>query len=371
MKNLLRAGLDDPKRAFQLTAISRQAGAILVSILLVKLGWSTSEVGIFEQWFFIGSILSYTFAVGILQGYLALIAEVPRDARRTLTGTSYFLLLGLIGSFAVILWLGGQGLVPLLLGHADTPPFIGLVLIFFVLHLTGSLVSYIYLAEHQSSRLLIRYGVGYPLLLVVTVVGGIQIKGGLEGAIMGLLVFALVEQMLCIAVLYDLRAFHVDRRWAAKLWSRAWPLCLYAVLGAVGLLFDGWLVNNHYQDTSVFALFRYGARELPGSLAMAGAFGAAMLPLLVRDGNKGLTRMRIGSLRLMHLFLPLAALLMALSQPIYRFFYSASYNESAQIFMIYLLLLLSRWIFGHTVMIAKGQERILVVFSIVEVVINV
>jgi len=150
------------------------------------------------------------------------------------------------------------------------------------------------------------------------------------------------------------------------------PLMLYSMVGGFAQVFDSWLVNFQYEgDPDQFALFRYGARELPFALAVATAFGSSMLPKLVKNKNESLIEVREKSRILFHLLFPLAIVAAFSSQWLFPLVLNPDFQESYLVFNIYLLILTSRLLFPHTILISLEKNKFIFYTSLVELVINV
>ncbi|MEM6700423.1 MAG: polysaccharide biosynthesis C-terminal domain-containing protein [Bacteroidota bacterium] len=150
------------------------------------------------------------------------------------------------------------------------------------------------------------------------------------------------------------------------------PLMLYSLVGGFAQVFDSWLVNFQYDgDPDQFAIFRYGARELPFALAVATAFGSSMLPKLVKSKSESIVEVREKSRILFHLLFPLAIIAAVSSQRLFPLILNPDFQESYLVFNIYLLILTSRLIFPHTILISLEQNKFIFYTSLVELVINI
>jgi O-antigen/teichoic acid export membrane protein len=120
-----------------------------------------------------------------------------------------------------------------------------------------------------------------------------------------------------------------------------------------------------------FAVYRYGAKELPVLLIVANTFSTAMIPVIAADVDKGLAELKRKSTKLMHVFFPLTIVLVIVSPVLYRYVFNESFVYSAVIFNIYLLLAIPRVLFPQTVLTGLQHTRYLLVSSVLEIVINV
>ena len=167
-------------------------------------------------------------------------------------------------------------------------------------------------------------------------------------------------------------------RWGLRLdLVRNWlwlslPLVLYTLTAGFNQAFDNWLVNFFYSgDEERFAIFRYGARELPLVMALASAFGTAMLPEIAADLNDGLAQIRRKSRKLFHLLFPVSIALVLTSRWWFPIVFSEAFRESILIFNIFLLIIISRLVFSRTVLVGLNANRVILIISLVELAANV
>ena len=121
----------------------------------------------------------------------------------------------------------------------------------------------------------------------------------------------------------------------------------------------------------MFAIFSYGARELPLATAMAGALSAAMIPQISENINTGLQALKTRSTRLMHFIFPIGIVLVAINHILFPIIFNPDFQQSALVFNVYLLIIISRLIFPQSVLIAKKETTPMLWISIVELIINV
>ena len=188
----------------------------------------------------------------------------------------------------------------------------------------------------------------------------------------GLVVLALIKHAWLLILLSQKSKARV--RWDL---IRPWlvlslPLMGYALLGGLMQTFDNWLVNYWYDgDERTFAIFRYGARELPLALALAHAFGTAMLPEVRENLDKALISIRVKSRKLFHLLFPLSILLLATSTWFFPIVFNADFMESVPVFNTYLLIIFSRLVFSRTVLVGLKDNTVVLWISVIELLVNI
>ena len=356
----------DAIQRFQFFSLVRQASAFAVSIMLARSHFSLVDVGTFELWLFLGLILTFLVYSGTLQAFLR--EYHGKGNHRDAIIFNIFLLqllLAVICGGSIYVFknqLSGLGL--------DKISNLGWVLFYLWLHLSASLTPYIFLAKnfrHFFIPYAIFYFVGYGLAVLIPLLG----RGGLPEVLLGLIVFALIEYLILLIAVFRYSIIKLAPSLIRILSRVAIPLTIYGGLGLLAQIFDAWLVQWYYDDLGVFAKFRYGARELPGALAIAGAFSSSLLLLARRDLAGGKIRTYRGSLRLMHLFFPITIILMLTSPFLFSWIFGPDFVTSSAIFNTYLLLMIARWIFPHALIIALREEKVLVQISVVELLMNI
>ena len=145
----------------------------------------------------------------------------------------------------------------------------------------------------------------------------------------------------------------------------------YALISGFPPVFDSWLVGWFYKDESSFAIFRYGARELPLAIALANALSAAMIPEVTKNKTAAFTIIKQKSLKLYHLLFPLSILLMLTSKWWFPLVFNADFEGSAEIFNVFLLVIISRLVFPQTILMALKETKIILGISILELLLNV
>ena len=152
----------------------------------------------------------------------------------------------------------------------------------------------------------------------------------------------------------------------------ALPLILYAILGGLLPAFDGWLVGYLFEgDEEMFAVFRYGAQELPLALALTNAFSNVMVVEVAADIKRALPLIKARSLRLFHLLFPLSILLMLLSPLLFPLIFNADFSKSVPVFQVYLFVIISRLVFSSTLMIGLKANSTLTWIGGLELLVNI
>jgi O-antigen/teichoic acid export membrane protein len=151
------------------------------------------------------------------------------------------------------------------------------------------------------------------------------------------------------------------------------PLIITSLISGSAQYIDGIIISTIYQDPAVFATFRYGAKEFPLVLLLATGLSNAMLPeFSTRTRMKeSLAKIKAKSKRLMHLLFPLSMLMLLFAKWFYPRIFTPEFIRSADIFMIYLLLIIPRLVFPQTIIIGRKRTHITLIAAIIELAINI
>jgi O-antigen/teichoic acid export membrane protein len=157
-----------------------------------------------------------------------------------------------------------------------------------------------------------------------------------------------------------------------KLFNSALPLIGTSLIAGSAAYIDGFIVKNYY-NAETFAIFRYGAKEFPLFLIVASAFSNSMIPEVAKEGNlsNALIQIKESSRKMVIRFFPIAIVLLLTSQYLFPAVFNKDFFESHMVFDIYLLLIISRFIFAQTILIGLKQQKIVFWVSIAELVVNV
>lgn len=349
----------DPVRLSQWFILCRQSGILLSSIVIAR-SLTLSQVGQVEMLMMCGYLMTFFWSDALLKGYLASNAQ-PADKLKSSAFLWFFFIASLA---AMIILVSGQKILLPLLVDRKTLYGLGIFALFQAFIIPVWTAPFLGLLKGQKLVLLSIYVLVGPSFACWA---GIMSMPELPGVLIGLLSYALVGfgwVLTSTSILRELRL----KEMLLSVWPATWPLVMYAFSVALARSFDAWLVARYFDESS-FAIFRYGAREFPVVLAFAAGLSTMMIPRL--KSNEGLEELRARSSRLMHLCLPLVAVVMFTSPWWFTSLFGPAFAESAFIFNIYLLLSLTQLVFPQSVMTARGDTKLLWYISIAELVVNV
>ncbi len=360
----------DAVKALQVFNLMRFGATLLIGILLAKSGIPTADISLYETWLFFGNIVTFFWMGG---GQNALIALFPKlgspEERGSLLFQSFavFNLLAILAGLALVMsggWIGER------FAQSGEIPHLWWLCLFILGNVPSQLVHLFYLLQEKPPFIL-RYGMLAFGLQLAAVLAPVYLGFGIEAAFIGLAVWALLKWiwLLVLTLKYG--------RWEWKpgiLKPYAWamlPLTLHVLVGNSVEYTDGLIVAGYFEDGRQFALFRFGARELPLTMLLVGGIVTGLIPVASRNLGEGMAEIRRRTASLSHWLFPLSAALMALSPFAFPFFYNADFVVSAKVFNIYLLILSSRILLPQVAIIARQRNFVLVGSALLETALNI
>lgn len=346
--------MTDPIKAFQAGNMLRQSSIWVAGIVVARSTLSLQEIGTLEWLFFLAFMLSFFWYTGYIQyilqqgrGDISLINE--RFSR----------------AIFIIQILSTIVCIPLILYGLFTNQREFLLFAFWIL-LSGvyGLLPYYYYLTNQTAflnRFNLIYFVGYVLTFVV----GILILNSIIALLYCLILFGVI---LWVWSYFSIKPSFRQR---FDIPRPAFMLMGIALLGGLATLVDGVLVHLWYDDPSIFAIFRYGAREVPIAMILTASLGQAFIPLLVNKEQDVFTDFIKRSKRLMHYLFPIYILLLLGSDQLFLLFYGERFLESVLLFDMMLLIVSLRFLLPHILLIAFGHEKIVLKISFIELLINI
>lgn len=370
IRQRLRTFLFTDVKALQAYHLMRQGSTILVAILLTKTGLATQVIGTYEMLLYLGTLVSAFWVQGLVQGFLSEYPKLDETEQRQMVTNAYgtFLLLG--GLICLIMILGRSWLLPWLTGQSELDYYV-LFFLYLALNLPPFLLENFFLLWQQPENNFL-YGLISFLPMIAIVVLPPWLGIDFIYSFYGLIALAAWRHvyLLFFVIRKGIWQFRPDllRQW---LWISL-PLVLYALLAGLNVSFDSWLVGQHYGgDETQFAIFRYGARELPFVIALSAALGTALVPRVAEHLAQALPEIKSKSRKLFHVLFPVSILLMLTSKWLFPLVFNADFSESVRIFNIFLLVIISRLIFSRTILVGLQDNRVILLFSLIELVANV
>jgi O-antigen/teichoic acid export membrane protein len=344
----------------------RLGTAILTGVILAKSGLSVEEIGAWEMLLYLGTILTFFWVAGLLQGIAPVYAKLDEEERKSFVFNHFLLFCGISFALFVLMWAGEQWMAPALTG-LDQVPYFKWFAVYLLFNLPSFPVEYWYLLQ-EKPRSIVLWGIVSFGIYLLALVLPIYVGMGLEGGIKALVMLSIGKWLWAAGMTLRHGKFKPGTVLILQYLAFCAPLMLSNVVSNLLMLFDNWLVNWHFSDPGIFAVYRYGAREFPLATALVSALGTSLIPQLVANQETGLGELKRKTRRLMHLLFPLTIGLIFFSRPLFPLVFNPDFADSAGLFNIYLLTLASRILLPASVALAKGDSRSIFWVSIVELV---
>jgi O-antigen/teichoic acid export membrane protein len=331
----------------------------------VKAGVPLATVGQVELVFFVANFFLYFWQNGTNTAMLSWASGEDRTkvAGAIFSGMHVHALLAVVGMLFIAQFpietkahsiVTGYGLVAML------------AYVFF--SIPAGAIVYAYLIRQQYKHIL--WYTTITQLLQVGLVAGMIISG-----------YSLPEMLLAVAILSFAKWLFVFTTggWLKQPLSRVtmWgfvafsmPMIIHSFNSGLTDYVDGWIVSFFYGDDT-FALYRYGARELPFNAMLIGGLIGGLINRFMMEDRADPAFMKKETLRIMRLLFPINILLIFLSVPLYSLIYKEEFELSARIFNIYALTLLSRVILSQVFCYVRHHRWLLTWSTAGEVVLNV
>lgn len=348
--------------ALQLFQLFRFAAVFLISILMSKSSLTTAQIGQYEGFIFIAGMISFFWVSGLSNSFLSLFPTYPEKEKSPLFFNAFVLQLGFSLLAVIILAIAWRPITAELNVLPSDPVFRQLLLYLF---LSGpiSLLENFYVLKNRPNRL-ITYGL-FTFLLQILLIGlPILLSMDMDMILLGLNASVFIRMFWLIIFLIRFSEFKLDKSFLFLHLKTAFPLILVSLIGGSAPYIDGAIVSAWFSQEE-FAVFRYGARELPLVTLLASAFSSAMVPQVSasQDIDQPLAEIKKKTSQLMNFLFPLTAVLMLSSEYLYPIVFNSDFIESAIIFNIYLLLISSKLIFPQTILMGLRENTVVLKYG--------
>jgi len=357
-------------RALQIFQLLRQGGLILVAVLLAKSTLSPAEVGTYEMLLYVGYLLTFFWVAGALQALLSYYPTLEAADQAAIVFQAFLVFTGMSLACGALLWFFPEFILQLLVQRSSLA-FAGLFALFLVTNIPASLQEYFYLLQDRPLAILV-YGLASATAQLLAV--GLPPVLGMDfrWSFVALAGVGIAKGLILV------RFVLVYGRWS---WSvgllRAWwllaaPLMAYTLLGVANQSVGPWMVGYFFDGSAAeFAIYRYGARELPLLAALTGAVASGVIPFLARDLKAGSEHLKKEARQLYHLLFPVSIVLLLTSRWWFVWVFAATYAPSIVLFNTFLLLTPVHLIFARTVLVARQDTRWVPLFALGSMALNI
>jgi O-antigen/teichoic acid export membrane protein len=351
---------------------------LVVSIVLAKSQITRAEIGSWETFLFISTLLSFFWVTGIIQSLLPLYNRnrTYRRVGENANGKSpeifnAFLLLCL---FSILFFLAGQSIKGsvAVFNFSGNVPYINLLLYYLLLSNPVCLIEYIYLLNNRAHRIF-QYGyMTFSAQLILVLVPFILGKD-IIWSVYGLLAITGIRWIWLLILLRRYTQMTISIPFMKEHFYLALPLIITTLISGSAQYVDGLIILTVFNDPATFATFRYGAKEFPLVLALANGLSNAMLPEFSTrvQMKESLAKIRVKSERLMHVLFPAAMLMLLFAKWLYPRMFTQEFLRSADVFMVYTLLIIPRLVFPQTIIIGRKKTHITLIIAVIVLAVNI
>ncbi len=327
---------------------------------------------------FIAGLMTFFWVTGIIQSLLPLYHRNKTYRKIGDNGTAkspeIFNAFLLLSFFSLLFFVLGHSLknnfsVFHISGNA---PYINLLLLYILLSSPVCLIEYIYLLNNRSYRIF-QYGLITFTAQMILIVLPILFGKDIIWSIWGLLGITGIRWIWLLVLLRRYTEMKISVEFMKEHLYLGAPLILTSLISGSAQYTDGVIISSVYRDPAMFAWFRYGAKEFPLVLMLANGLSNAMLPeFSTRERMKeSLAKIKVKSKRLMHLLFPSAMVMMLCTRWIYPRMFNSEFQKSADIFLIYSLLIIPRLVFPQTIIVGRKKTHITLIAAILELALNI
>lgn len=355
-----------PIRLLQFFNLSRQVSVLFYAFLLPFLNFSKGEIGSFELLQILAFSLSFFWISGLVQGLMHLYPSLPTLSKQKMLSI-VFLFFSLL-TIIIVFFVGLSIYFNISIFQTfSTIPFVWIYLLYFLFNTPAQLLEYALFLEEKYQWLKISCLVSFPLQIVLFSIPLFWFNN-ISLGLMGITFWAFLRFLVLTFHLFSI-PIHFNKKLIYPWISYSLPLIFSALVGGLASVFNASLVQYYYHgSTTVFAIYRYGARELPFVNGLFEGLGLGIIPSLIKNRKDGFFLLRKNTLHLLHLVFPVTIILMFFVRSWFAVLFSVQFVDSIPIFKVFLLLVIFRIIPTNTVINALGHSRIVAVIGLGELV---
>ncbi len=354
--------------AFQFYQLVRYSTLILIGVVFTKTAITQTEIGEYETFVFIAGAVSFFWLNGLQKALLPLTAT-DKNTKFHIFGS--FVILQIFSVVAAVFLLLMQPLFSTYLLNGKSIPEIWLLVAFIVFGVPANLIEYFYIIKKQNWAIVVYSIVSFSVQLVLVTLPVI-LGFGISLALKGLVLSSVLRYIWLLIILVSNHEINYSHSFVKEHLKLGGPLILATLLSGSAQFVDGFIVTSYF-DEETFAVFRYGARELPLAMLLANALSTAMLADFANENQlkHNLEKLKKSVTRLSHFLFPATALLLMITHPIFPVIFNAKFAESATIFNIYLLIIISRLLLPQTLLNGLQISKPIMIAALLELILNV
>jgi len=375
---LRRLKFIDNISGLQLFQLMKPVVFLIISIVFTKSHLTRAEIGQWEMFMFIAGLISFFWVTGIIQSLLPLYHRNKTYRKMGDNGTTkspeIFNAFLLLCFFSLLFFVLGHSLKNnfSVFHFSGNVPYINLLLLYILLSSPVCLIEYIYLLNNRSYRIF-QYGLYTFAAQLTFIIAPLLFGKDIIWSIYGLLAITGIRWVWLIVLLRRYTEMKISVEFMKEHLYLGIPLILTSLISGSPQYIDGVIVSAVYRDPAIFAWFRYGAKEFPLVLMLANGLSNAMLPeFSTRERMKeSLAKIRVKSKQIMHILFPATMVMMLFARWLYPRIFNPEFQKSADIFLIYSLLIIPRLVFPQTVIVGRKKTHITLIAAVLILALNI
>ncbi|MCG8410088.1 MAG: polysaccharide biosynthesis C-terminal domain-containing protein [Bacteroidales bacterium] len=364
-------------KGLQVINILRFVTFLIISIVFTKIGLTKEQIGLFEVSLFIAGTVSFFWVNGLIQAFLSLFKNNKTFGKKKqvigIKSPEIFNIYVTLMFFSVLIFIIGlaiQGNFSVF-GHKGNVPLLNVTLLYILLSSPANLVEYIYMIQDKNGNT-ISYGYIISTLQLAAAIIPILLGYDVIWALRGLVIVAFIKNIWLITLLYNYSELKFSFSFIKEVLVLSIPIILSVFVSGSTQYIDGLVISTHY-GAEGFAIFRYGQKELPFVIMMAAGLHSAMLLEFSQKHKirRTLIKIKAKSAKMMHYMYPISILVLIFAKPIFKGMFSPEFTRSSDVFVVYLLAIISRVLFPHTILIGLKKTKVILWISILEFTVNI
>ena len=350
--------------ALQFYQLLRYTTLVIISILLSKSYFTQVQIGEYETLLFIAGSVSFFWLNSIIKSFLSL----HKRANKEQSDIFNFYILILI--FSIVIFLILKILVLSKISGLHNIKYVNLITYYILLIGTSSISEYILLVKNKIKEIFIYGVISYSIQFII--VGcSIFIFADILYVLYSLILVSILRNIFTMYIVAKYSTIKISIQFLKNNLKLSYPLMFSFLLSGSAQYIDGIIVKYKYNN-DVFAIFRYGTKEFPILIILTDALSNALVSEFSSTNIKNvLLKLKQKSTKLIKYLFPVSILLLVFSNYLFQYIFNKQFIESAKVFDIYLLLIISRMLFPQTIMLGLRNTKIIFSASIIEFIINV
>ena len=349
--------------ALQFFQLLRYSSLVLVSVLLAKSSFTQINIGEYETLLFIAGGVSFFWLNSIIKSFLSSFSDTSKKTSDIFN--FYILILG----FGILIFFILKFLIITEITNLHSVKYVNLLSYYILLLGTSSIAEYILLVKSRIKTIFI-YGIISFSLQVLLIAISIYIFNSITYILFSLIAIGILRNIYAFRLVSVYSELKISIPFIKDNLKISYPLMLSFLLSGSAQYIDGIIVKYKFNE-STFAIFRYGTKEFPLLIILSDALSNALINDFKGNVKNALAKLKQKSLNITNFLFPVSIVLLLTSNYIFQYVFNKQFVESAVIFDIYLLLIISRLVFPQTVILGMRNTKIIFVASLIEFIINV